>query len=228
MRDSTEELNAKIKREFESIFRQNGLRISEQRNAVVDVFFSTEHHLSIQDIMKQLKQRGADVSETTVKRVMNLLSEYGIAQERLFNGDVIRYEHQHIGEHHDHLICLRCRKIIEFEDNDLERVQEYIAHRYGFHILRHNTEIYGICAECYGDQEEVIALWRVQESAVFTVKEVTGGQHVRKRLASLGLAPGTEGQVIRNRRMGQMVVAIKGSRVALGQGMSRKVLVHIN
>ena len=227
MNGHTEELNAKIKREFQSIFHQNGLRISEQRDAVVDVFFSTERHLSISDIMAELKTRKVEVSEGTVKKIMRLLSEYGIAQERMFDGQEIRYEHRHIGEHHDHLICLRCRKIIEFENDELERTQERIANNHGFHLIRHELEMYGICPECFGDQEDVILLWRVQEGDKFTVVELTGGQHVRRRLESLGITPGIQGQVIRNRGFGQMVVAIRGSRVALGHGMTRKVLVNI-
>lgn len=227
MSRNSEELNAKIKKEFQSIFRQNGLRMSEQRDAVLDVFFSTERHLSVTDIMKELKRRKVEVSETTVKRVMQLLSEYGIAREHMFEGQEARYEHQHIGEHHDHLICLRCRKIIEFKDDQLERIQELIARNHGFHLIRHKMEMYGICRECYGDQEEVISLSRVQEGDKFTVVEVIGGRHIKQRLDSLGVLPDVSGQVIRNRGFGQMVVAIKESRVALGIGMTRKVLVRI-
>jgi len=227
MANHTEDLNAKIKREFRNIFRQNGLRISEQRDAVVDIFFSTEHHLSIPDIMKELKRRNVEVSESTVKRIMKLLTEYGIAQERSFDGQMVRYEHEHVGEHHDHLICLRCRKIIEFEDDDLEMIQERIAHNHRFHLIRHKMEMYGICPECFGKEEDIVSLWRVQEGDSFKVVELSGGQHIRKRLESLGIYAGANGQMIRNRGFGQMVLAISGSRIALGHGMSRRVFVSI-
>jgi Fur family ferric uptake transcriptional regulator len=228
MNNHTEELNSKIKREFQAIFRQNGLRISEQRDAVVDIFFSTERHLSISDFMKELKDRGVDVSEITVRRIMKLLCEYGIAQELIIDRQEIRYEHIRIGEHHDHLICLRCRKIIEFEDDELERIQERIVGEHGFHLIRHRLEMYGICPECYGDQEAAIALVRAQEGDSFTVIEIGGGMHVRNRLKSLGLVTGAMGRMVKNNGIGQVVIEIRGSRVVLGWGISQKVLVNLN
>jgi Fur family ferric uptake transcriptional regulator len=228
MSNHTEELNTKIKREFQAIFRQNGLRISEQRDAVVDVFFSTERHLSVSDIMKELKVRGVDVSEITVRRIMKLLCEYGIAQEMIFDGQEIRYEHHHVGEHHDHLICMRCRKIIEFEDDELERIQERIVEDHGFHLIRHRLEMYGICPECFGDQKAAIDLARAHEGDSFTVIELGGGLHMRNRLKSLGLVTGANGRMLKNNGTGQVVIEIRGSRVVLGWGISQKVLVDIN
>ena len=228
MNNHSEELNTKIKREFQAIFRQNGLRISEQRDAVVDVFFSTERHLSISDIMKELKDRGVEVSEITVRRIMRLLCEYGIAQERTFNGQEIRYEHYHTGEHHDHMICLRCRKIIEFKNPDLERIQDSVARNQGFHLIRHNLELYGICSECFGDQDAAIPLVRARAGDNFTVIEIGGGGHVRNRLKSLGLVNGVVGRMVKNNGVGQVVVEIHGARVLLGQGISQKILVNIN
>ncbi len=228
MSRSAEELNAKIKQEFQSIFRQNGLRMSEQRDAVLDVFFSTEQHLSVDDIMKELKRKGVEISVTTISRIMQLLCEYGIAQERSFADDVVRYEHQHIGEHHDHLICLRCRRILEFEDNQLEQIQNIIARNHGFRLIQHKMEMYGICPECFGAKEDAISLHRVPEGESFTVVEITGGRHLNKHLESLGMYPGSVGEVIRNRGMGQVVLAIKGSRVALGHRMVRKIMVTIS
>jgi Fur family ferric uptake transcriptional regulator len=228
MSRNNDELNAKIKQEFQSIFRQNGLRMSEQRDAVLDVFFSTERHLSVEDILKETKRKGVEVSETTVNRLMELLCEYGIAQERSFKGDVVRYEHNHIGEHHDHMICLRCRKIMEFKDHHLEQIQNTIARSQGFHLIQHKMEMYGICRECFGAEEDVISLHRVPEGDKFSVVEVMGGKHMIKHLESLGLYPGSAGEVIRNRGMGQVVLAIKGSRVALGHRMAHKIMVAIS
>jgi len=228
MNDYLEDFNTKIKREFRTIFHQNGFRISEQRDAIVDIFFATEQHLSVPDIMRELRTRGVEVSESTVRRIMKLLSEYGIAQERFFEGQEVRYEHRHIGEHHDHLICLRCRKIIEFQNSELERIQEYVAHSSGFHPIRHKLELYGICQECFGDQESAVALARAHEGDSFTVMELGGGQHMRNRLESLGMYPGSQGRMIRNRGIGQIIVEVRGARVALGRGISQKVLVNVD
>ncbi len=201
--------------------------MSEQRDAVLDVFFSTEQHLSVDDFMKKLQRKEVEVSEPTVTRIMQLLCEYGIAQERMFAGDEVRYEHQHIGEHHDHLICLRCRKIVEFKDDQLERIQNAIARQHGFRLIQHKMEMYGICPECFGAEEDAISLHRVPEGESFAVVEIIGGKHLNKHLESLGMYPGSVGEVIRNRGMGQVVLAVKGSRVALGHRMVRKIMVTI-
>ena len=76
---------------------------------------------------------------------MKLLCEAGLAREHNFDGTA-RYEIEH--EHHDHLVCTRCGKIIEFECEMIETAQNRIAASYGFRVLRHRHELYGHCADC--------------------------------------------------------------------------------
>ena len=76
-------------------------------------------------------------------RTMKLLASSGLAHEHKFADGNVRYEPA--GEHHDHLICVRCGKIVEYEDHEIERLQEELAARYGFRVVGHRHEIYGDC-----------------------------------------------------------------------------------
>ena len=90
-----------------------------------------------------------NIGYTTVYRTMKLLCDAGLASERHFDDAITRYEIAH--EHHDHLVCMRCGKIIEFECAMIESTQTEIADRYGFRVLRHRHELYGHCEKCRDD-----------------------------------------------------------------------------
>lgn len=88
------------------------------------------------------------IGYTTVYRTLKLLTECGMAVERKFADGQTRYENVDQGEHHDHLICLSCGKILEFTDDRIEKMQEEIATRHHFAIKDYRLEIYGTCANC--------------------------------------------------------------------------------
>jgi Fur family ferric uptake transcriptional regulator len=127
---------------------RKGLRSTAQRRLVTDVFFRSEGHLSLEDLLARARRRDPRVGYATIYRTMRLLKECGLAYERHFEDGVSRYEVAHSDEHHDHLICVRCHRIVEFEDEEIERLQEQLAERNGFALLRHKHELYGICSQC--------------------------------------------------------------------------------
>ena len=89
------------------------------------------------------------VGYATVYRTLKLLKECGLADERHFDDGQARYEPTEEEEqHHDHIICERCGKIVEFDSEEIEKLQERIARFLGFVVSRHRMELYGICAEC--------------------------------------------------------------------------------
>jgi Fur family ferric uptake transcriptional regulator len=79
---------------------------------------------------------------------MKLLVECGLANERQFDDTVTRFEVAHPDSHHDHLICLGCKRIIEFEDDEIEALQEQVASRHSFTLVTHKHELYGLCPDC--------------------------------------------------------------------------------
>jgi Fur family ferric uptake transcriptional regulator len=124
---------------------EHSLKHTKQREAILDVFLEAKGHITSEDLYQAVRSRHAQIGYTTVYRTMKLLCEAGLAHEHNFDGTA-RYEIAH--EHHDHLVCTRCGKIIEFECEMIESAQNRIAASYGFRVLRHRHELYGHCAEC--------------------------------------------------------------------------------
>lgn len=125
---------------------QHNLKHTKQRELVLGVFLEAKRHVSSEDLYQVVREKHPNVGYTTVYRTMKLLVEAGLATERHFDDGITRYEIEQ--EHHDHLVCVKCGKIQEFECEMIERTQREIAVRYGFRILRHRHELYGHCTEC--------------------------------------------------------------------------------
>jgi len=132
---------------------RHGLRSTEQRRVVTEMFFSSRGHLSIEDLLEQVRLEEPKIGYATVYRTLKLLKECGLAYERHFDDGVSRYEVAWADEHHDHLICAECEKIIEFEENNIEQLQHKVAKKYGFKLVRHKLELYGICPECQAKKD---------------------------------------------------------------------------
>ncbi len=127
----------------------HSLKHTKQREAILEVFLEVEGHITGDDLHRRVQQRHPGIGYTTVYRTMKLLCDAGLASERHFDDGVTRYEVEH--EHHDHLVCVRCGKIVEFECSMIESAQDDIVERYGFRLLRHRHELYGHCPGCRDD-----------------------------------------------------------------------------
>jgi Fur family ferric uptake transcriptional regulator len=141
-----EELFARI----DAYMARKGLRNTSQRRVIADTFFRGPSHLTIEDLLAEVRKEDPRIGYATVYRTLKLFTECGIAAERNFGDGPSRYELSDASthEHHDHLICLTCGKIIEFHDDRIEKLQEQISKELGFRIKSHKHEIYGYCAEC--------------------------------------------------------------------------------
>ena len=128
---------------------EHSLKHTKQREAILDVFLEVEGHVTSDDLYQRVRAVHPQIGYTTVYRTMKLLCDAGLAHEHNFDG-LTRYEIAH--EHHDHLVCVRCGKIIEFECEMIESAQEQIAATYHFRVLRHRHELYGHCEECQDAQ----------------------------------------------------------------------------
>lgn len=137
---------AGAKRRWKEFLSDNRLNTTQQRELIVDYFLKSTDHLSIDELLAKVRKKSPKVGYATVYRTMKLLVEAGIATQRQFGDGQARYELA--GEHHDHLICTKCGKIVEFEDDKIEALQESIADRFGFVLKRHRHEMYGICPDC--------------------------------------------------------------------------------
>ena len=127
---------------------RHGLRSTAQRRLVTDVFFRIGGHLSIDELLARVRRKNPKVGYATVYRTLKLLKDSGLAYERHFDDGISRYEVKHEDSHHDHLICTQCGTIVEFENHEIEQLQEKLAARHGFVLSRHEHELYGTCAKC--------------------------------------------------------------------------------
>ena len=139
-----------LKERWKAYLTTNNLNVTTQREIIVDQFLRTQDHISIDELLARVRKRHPRVGYATVYRTLKLLVDSGLAVERQFGDGQARYEV--VGEHHDHLICTKCGLILEFEDDDIEMLQDKIAERLGgFTVLRHRHELYGLCPKASGD-----------------------------------------------------------------------------
>ncbi len=129
-----------------SYLEQNHLKQTRQRELILQCFLEAKRHVSSEDLYQVVRKAHPNIGYTTVYRTMKLLVEAGLATERHFDDGITRYEIEQ--EHHDHLVCLKCGKIQEFECEEIEEAQNEIAEQSGFEILRHRHELYGHCSTC--------------------------------------------------------------------------------
>ncbi|MEE4357917.1 MAG: transcriptional repressor [Desulfococcaceae bacterium] len=214
------------KEQFQRLFRQEKIDRFEERFCILEIFLSTEHHVTEEELLQLLKDAGHEFSPEFVAETLLLMCKYGFARKNEFDDGIVRYEHRHLGQHHDHLICTRCGKIREFFNKELDARHMQVASAYGFHMLQHGLKIYGICSDCLSDNHALLPLALAKQREVLTIREITGGMTSRMRLMSMGLRIGDRLEVITNTGNGQLVVALDCKRYALGRGLAEKILVR--
>ena len=127
---------------------ENGLKTSKQRDLVAEVFFSTGGHLRVEELLEKVREVSPRVSQATVYRTVRLLQDCGLAAARHFSDRETRYESSDAEHHHDHLICTRCGRIVEFVNERIEKLQHHVARAHGFSVTAHRLELYGLCNAC--------------------------------------------------------------------------------
>lgn len=144
----------KLRTRLQSYMARKGLRSTAQRRLIIDTFFEAASHMTIEDLLAEVRARDKGIGYATVYRTLKLLAECGVASERRFGDGLSRYElSDDATTHHDHLICVSCGKIVEFEEPQIEELQEKIALKYGFLVTSHKHEMYGVCAECTASKQ---------------------------------------------------------------------------
>lgn len=136
---------------FHARLRERGLKSTGQRDDIARVFFELRRHISAEELYTEVKKVSPHVGYATIYRTLKLLKECELLFERHFDEGQARYEVAG-GHHHDHFICERCGKIIEFENDELEQMQQAIAQKMGVLLTHHKMELYGLCADCRNRQ----------------------------------------------------------------------------
>ncbi len=124
------------------VLRKEGLRYTSQRQAVWDEIKKSEEHRDVEDIYLQLKSNNHNVSRATVYRTIDVLVKNHMVRKMDLGDGRNLFEPRIDDEHHDHMICLHTGKIIEFFDEDLENLQDKIAEKHGYKVVRHVHQLF--------------------------------------------------------------------------------------
>ena len=136
--------------QFHDYLSRKLLKSTRQRDLIAEVFFGEHGHLTIDELLARVRERNPKIGYATVYRTMKLLTECGLAALRQFGDGQRVYELAADTAHHDHLICVECGKVLEFENEEIERLQDKVARSFGFTLVRHKLELYGLCPKARG------------------------------------------------------------------------------
>ena len=132
-----------MKDTLEELCKKKGVRLTEQRKVIAQVMASSSDHPDVDELHKRINKIDSKISIATVYRTVKLFEEAGIIAKHDFKGGKARYEELNEG-HHDHLIDIKSGEIIEFVDNEIEELQKKVAEKYGYELVDHKLELYGI------------------------------------------------------------------------------------
>lgn len=128
--------------------REAGLKITLPRLKILQILESSSvHHLSAEDVYKQLLQNDEEIGLATVYRVLTQFEEAGLVVRHHFEGGHSVFELA-TEEHHDHIVCVKCGRVEEFADDQIEARQQAIADKLGFELTDHDLNMYGLCPDC--------------------------------------------------------------------------------
>ena len=136
------------KQRFLQFLARKKLRVTSQRQAIVDTVFDTDEHFTAEQLLEWSRGRDKSVSRATVYRTLPLLTESGLVREMDFGKDYKFYDPNY-AEHpnHNHLICQDCEKIVEFESEKIAQIENEITHKLGFALKSQRLQITGTCEE---------------------------------------------------------------------------------
>jgi len=214
------------RRQFESVLKSFKAGRIKERLLILDVFLAVEQHVTLSDLERMIIDQKTELHDRAfLQETMEMFCRFGFASKVTFESQETRYEHLHLGTHHDHFICTRCGLIQEFSNPDLESLQLDCARHYNFHPLQHKMEIYGLCSECMAQREPMLPLLYAANGEQVLIVEILGGRTVKARLTDMGLAVGTCLEVVNNHATGPFIVAVKETRLALSADIAGKIMV---
>ena len=133
---------------FHSRLKEKNLKITSQRNELAKWIFQVHEHFTVDDVVESFRRVGKKISVATVYRIVETMLDLNLLIEHDFGKGQKYYEHTPGHEHHDHMICNQCGKIIEFVDENLEALKDEIARNNGFKMESHALHIFGLCDTC--------------------------------------------------------------------------------
>jgi len=136
-------------RMFQRYLKEQNLPVTTQRQVIAEVVVASNKHLSVEQIEDTLRKRGNRIGKATIYRTLDLLVRSRLVVEHDFGEGFKQYEHRFSRESvFEHLICIKCGDVIEFESREIQDVKAQVTAAHGFQASHHKLEIYGLCKEC--------------------------------------------------------------------------------
>ncbi|NUM80527.1 transcriptional repressor [bacterium] len=139
-----EEIHNKLR----SFLYSQGLKATPERFAVLDEIYTTDFHFEAEDILMRMMKKKQRVSRATIYRTLEILEKCGLIRKAKLGETTAYYEHTYGRHHHEHMKCTSCGKIIEFESEDIERLQDMICKQFNFKMTYHILHMFGVCEDC--------------------------------------------------------------------------------
>lgn len=138
-----------VEQKFEEFLKSKELKYTSERKLIMKAIFSFNKHFDIEELFERLRKQGNSISRATIYRTIPLLIQSGLIAETLHCQDKTSYENIFNKEHHDHLVCINCGKIIEFYNEKIEKLQKEVCRQHNFVPIEHRLGIKGYCEDCY-------------------------------------------------------------------------------
>lgn len=139
-------------REFKQCLRIMGLRVTPERVRICREVYATTIHFDTEELIHRIVASGTMVSRATVYRTLDVLEACGLVKKIRQTDTRHHYEKSFGTEHHDHMFCETCGKVIEFREDEIEQLQDEVCLKFGFQPRRHSLQIYGLCKECLAEK----------------------------------------------------------------------------
>jgi Fur family ferric uptake transcriptional regulator len=146
----TRDEGAGLLERFRRYLRDHRQPVTRQRELIAETVFFSEDHLSVEAVQRRLKDKGVRVGTATIYRALDVLVDSGLVKAHDFGEGFKRYEPMTGQGRHEHLICVKCGKVLEFSNEQLERMLPIIADEHLFQHQRHRVEVFGVCQDCQG------------------------------------------------------------------------------
>ena len=133
---------------FKGYLKEKRLKFTPGRKVILEGIFSFHRHFDVEELYEKLRKNGEKLSRATIYRAMPLFIESGFVKEILHCRGKASYEHIFGHKHHDHLLCVKCGRVIEFKEDKIEKLQNEVCKKYDFKPIEHRLGIRGYCRMC--------------------------------------------------------------------------------
>lgn len=134
---------------FQGLLASKGLKFTSERKQLLEEILRLRKHFDADELYELIKKKGLRISRDTVYRTLPLLLECGVVQKSVGDGRREYFERTSVKGHHDHMVCIACGKILEFNSPEIEALQDVVCKRYGFKLLFHDHRLFGHCSTCH-------------------------------------------------------------------------------